>query len=363
MLVKMTCPQCGAVLDMDDSKEYMFCEFCGTKIANVTEKVDVVHSGSVSIDETGKLENFRYIVQTSLKSGNYAEAYTYCQRIQETDATDLTANLYKGLAAVMQSTLASIRTEEGVTSVQRMVSLGKMSPDNADTIRAFLDLVAGMLPVLYDSQCAAKGRQPLGNKQDADNLFRLALGIVTYLTAVVSSLNADLLRTASALEKVKCDLVVAGLKLADRADTSVTYVSGFVTKTDRDGRTVNEPKTEKAKCPYGKDLDALIATLKKENNTLPSTVAEIARLDGELAQRKRVTDDFETALSTYFTTHPEQEKPYRHPGLFGREKKRAAIEANFPGELLSKKALAEQAAEEAHRLEVQRKRFVKEHIM
>lgn len=363
MLVKMTCPQCGAVLEMDDSKEFMFCEFCGTKIANVTEKIDVVHSGSVSIDETGKLDNFRYIVQTALKSGNYAEAYSYCQRIQETDAADLTANLYKGLAAVMQSTLTSIRTDEGVASVQHMVSLGKMSPDNVDAIRAFLDFVAGMLPVLYDSQCAAKGRQPLGNKQDADNLFRLALGIVTYLTAVVSSLNTDLLRVASALEKVKRDLIVAGLKLVDRADTPVSYVSGFITKTDRNGRTVNEPKTDRAKCPYGKDLSALVATLKKENNALPSTVAEIARLDGEITQRKRVTDDYEAALDAYFTTHPEQRKPYLHPGLFGREKKRAAIEANFPGELLSKKALSEQASEEARRLEVQRKRFVKDNIM
>ncbi|MBP5618802.1 MAG: hypothetical protein J6X61_06650 [Clostridia bacterium] len=363
MLVKMTCPSCGATLEMDDGKEFMFCEFCGTKIANVTEKVDVTLSGSVAIDESGKLENFHYVVQTALKSGNYGEAYTYCLRILETAPLDLRANLYKGLSAVMQSTPGGNRTAEGVTAVKAMISAGKFASENADAVRAFVDYVAGMIPVLYDAQCAVKGRQPLGSGQDADNLFHLAFGIVTYVTAVVEALNVDLLRVAPALEEGKRGLILLGLKLADRATTPVPYVSGFVTKTDRNGRTVNEPQTVKAKCPHARDLQECTLTLKKENNALPTTVSEIARLDGELAQRKQVITAYETALAAYFTAHPEQEKPYRHPGLFGREKRRAAIEANFPAELLSQKALSVQAAEEAHQLEGQKKRFVKEHIM
>ena len=363
MLVKMTCPQCGASLDMDDSKEFMFCQFCGTKIANLAEKVDVTLSGSVAIDESGKLENFHYVVQNALKSGNYAEAYTYCLRILETDPGDLRANLYKGLAAVMQSTPGGNRVAEGVTAVQSMASMGRLVAENADDLRTFVDYVASMIPVLYDAQCAVKGRQPLSNARDAEELLGLAYGIVTYVSAVVTALGADLLRVTPPLEEAKHGLILLGLKLADRADTPVPYVSGYVTKTDRNGRTATEPQIAKARCPHAKELKDCVQTFKSENNALPTTVAEIARFDGELAKRRQVVSGYEAALAAYFTAHPEQEKTYRHPGLFGREKKRAAIEANFPAELTEQKALSLQAAEEAKQLEGQKKRFVKEHVM
>ncbi len=32
MMIKVTCPQCGAVLDMDSSRESMFCSQCGSQI-------------------------------------------------------------------------------------------------------------------------------------------------------------------------------------------------------------------------------------------------------------------------------------------------------------------------------------------
>ncbi len=58
MLVKMTCPGCGQALDFDDSKEFMFCRYCGTKIANVAQKVEIDQniSGTVmhKIDRSGE---------------------------------------------------------------------------------------------------------------------------------------------------------------------------------------------------------------------------------------------------------------------------------------------------------------------
>lgn len=48
MLVKMICPQCGATLDMDDSREFIFCRFCGTKILNTAQKIEVKQDVNVS---------------------------------------------------------------------------------------------------------------------------------------------------------------------------------------------------------------------------------------------------------------------------------------------------------------------------
>lgn len=363
MLVKMSCPQCGAVLEMDDSKEFIFCEFCGAKVAIVPETVNVNHSGSVSVDESGKLGSFRYVVQNALKSGNYGEAYDYCLRIMETDPTDLGANLYKGLAAVMQSTPGSIRTAEGVTAMNTMASAGKLIPDNAETVRVFADQALGMVPVLFDAQCTVKKRQPLGSEQDANNLSRLACGVVEYLTSIASALNTDVLRVSQPLEETKRSLILTALKLADRASATVPYVARYVAKTDDKGRTVTEPEIAKARCPFTDELDSFTGSLKENYNALPSLTSEIARLDGELTNRRQVMDDYEAALGAYFAANPEKEKSYRHPGLFGREKKRAAIEESFPKELLAQKALSEQAKQEYDQFEKQKKQFIKKNLM
>ncbi|MBR4635773.1 MAG: zinc ribbon domain-containing protein [Clostridia bacterium] len=363
MLVKMTCPQCGASLEMDDSKDFMFCQFCGAKVAIIPERVNVTHSGSVSVDESGKLNNFRYVAQNALKSGNYGEAYNYCLRIMETDPTDLGANLYKGLAAVMQSTPAAIRTAEGVTAMNTMASMGKLIPDSLETVRTFVNQAAGMVPVLFDSQCTVKARQPLGSEQDANNVSRLAYGIVDYLTSIVAALNTDLLRVSQPLEDAKRSLILTALKLADRASASIPYVARYVAKSDSKGRTVTEPELAKARCPYKNDLDTCIRILKEDYNALPSMTSEIARLDGELKSRQQVMDDYEAALAAYFAERPDQEKAYRHPGLFGREKKRAAIEESFPEELTAQKALSEQAKKEYDQFEKQKKQFIKKNLM
>lgn len=54
MLVEMKCPQCGAVMQMDDSKEFIFCTYCGTKIANVAETKTININKNVSGEVTYK---------------------------------------------------------------------------------------------------------------------------------------------------------------------------------------------------------------------------------------------------------------------------------------------------------------------
>ncbi len=52
MLVKMQCPQCGATLDFDDSRAFMFCSFCGTKIANISEEKTVNINQNINVSGT-----------------------------------------------------------------------------------------------------------------------------------------------------------------------------------------------------------------------------------------------------------------------------------------------------------------------
>lgn len=41
MLINMKCPSCGASMQFDNTKEFMFCQYCGGKIANIAEQVNI----------------------------------------------------------------------------------------------------------------------------------------------------------------------------------------------------------------------------------------------------------------------------------------------------------------------------------
>lgn len=56
MLVNTTCPNCGAQLNMDDSKEQFFCTYCGTKIVNMAQKIEVNQTIQQNIVHSGKIE-------------------------------------------------------------------------------------------------------------------------------------------------------------------------------------------------------------------------------------------------------------------------------------------------------------------
>ncbi len=64
MLVKMQCSNCGAELNVDDSKQVFFCTHCGTKVMNVAERVEV--NQNISIRHINENADNVSIVFTSL---------------------------------------------------------------------------------------------------------------------------------------------------------------------------------------------------------------------------------------------------------------------------------------------------------
>ena len=53
-MIALKCPQCGADIQLDDTREFGFCNYCGTKV--MQDKVVVEHTGAVVIDESDALE-------------------------------------------------------------------------------------------------------------------------------------------------------------------------------------------------------------------------------------------------------------------------------------------------------------------
>lgn len=48
MLINMKCPSCGATMQFDNSRAFMFCSYCGSKIANIAEQINVYQQVDVS---------------------------------------------------------------------------------------------------------------------------------------------------------------------------------------------------------------------------------------------------------------------------------------------------------------------------
>lgn len=363
MLVKMVCPQCGANLEMEDDRDVMFCTFCGTKIANVAEKVNVNLSGKVEIDESGKIGNFLTVAKNALKAGNYSEAYNYYLRIMETDPACLEAILLKGLCAVMSSTPENIRTNEGTAAVQLAASTGLYTALNVRTISEFVSYANSLTVSYFKACCVPKRGEVMSNGEEADRHFTLAFGIVSFLCTVVKSLTPEILEGNTELENLKKNLIRSILEISDKAMDKVEYVTGYVTKEDRKGRVVTEPTTDKMKSPKSREIKDMLEVMKSEYNSIPSTVKSIQQFDEGIKQNQDVVDDYKASLQGYLSANPDIEKAYLHPGLFNREKKRAALEVNFPAELLGKKIKSADAEAQISKLNSQKSKYIKENTL
>lgn len=97
----LLCPQCGASICLDDTREFGFCNYCGSKI-QLVEKTIVEHNGMVSIDHSSFVNNlckkgFMEIDQGKLveASGSFIKASEYdCENILVIIGKMLTAPIY-----------------------------------------------------------------------------------------------------------------------------------------------------------------------------------------------------------------------------------------------------------------------------
>lgn len=90
MLMVMRCPTCNAELKVDDGRDFYFCSYCGTKIMNVAQKVEV--SGNVSIDNSATISNLLIRANRSSEDRLYSEALECYSKILDMDANNAAAN-------------------------------------------------------------------------------------------------------------------------------------------------------------------------------------------------------------------------------------------------------------------------------
>lgn len=73
--IAVKCPNCGAEVNLDESREFGFCTYCGTKV--VQEKIVVEHRGQVSVDGVSTLNSILDRANIYLEQSDFEHAKDY----------------------------------------------------------------------------------------------------------------------------------------------------------------------------------------------------------------------------------------------------------------------------------------------
>lgn len=72
-ILELKCPNCGGDIKLDQSKDFGFCMYCGTKI-QITEKVRVEHGGTISVNGLTTVESLCKKGYMEIDSKNFISA-------------------------------------------------------------------------------------------------------------------------------------------------------------------------------------------------------------------------------------------------------------------------------------------------
>lgn len=83
--IALRCPSCGAEINLDQSREFGFCSYCGTKV--IQEKQIIEHRGTVKIDGIATSSSLLQRGYMCLKDYKFDDAYTYFDRVLDENPT------------------------------------------------------------------------------------------------------------------------------------------------------------------------------------------------------------------------------------------------------------------------------------
>lgn len=105
--IAVRCPACGADIELDDSCEFGFCTYCGSKV--MQDKVVVEHKGNVKIDNSEYVEKFLQNARRAKQKEDWDETEKYYNLVEQNDPTNIEAIFYssygKAKASLVESDL------------------------------------------------------------------------------------------------------------------------------------------------------------------------------------------------------------------------------------------------------------------
>lgn len=84
-LIDIKCPNCGASIQLDNSRESGFCSYCGSKV-QIQEAIN-----KIKIDRSCDINNYLHLAKTASEANNGQETYDYANKVLELDSTNAEA--------------------------------------------------------------------------------------------------------------------------------------------------------------------------------------------------------------------------------------------------------------------------------
>lgn len=113
-LKALKCPQCGANLELDDNREFGFCEYCGAKV-QIREVIEVRHK----IDNSEQLSNYKMLGERAFGVKNYSEALDYYSKAIEFDPNDSVCLYRRAFCKVYTKQIKDINISEFSNEINR----------------------------------------------------------------------------------------------------------------------------------------------------------------------------------------------------------------------------------------------------
>lgn len=86
-MIIVTCPQCGADLEFKEVRDFAFCEYCGTKITNISEAAE--------LNKVAEINNLILRVLDFEQKGDYTKCEECINLVLELDPTNQMAMALK----------------------------------------------------------------------------------------------------------------------------------------------------------------------------------------------------------------------------------------------------------------------------
>lgn len=271
--VSVKCPNCGGKVELDGSKEFGFCMFCGAQVQVQDGRQKIQISGSVKFDEEEKYGNYLNLAVQSYDDKNYEEAYKYYAKSLEIKQSDYLPIFRKALCAGYISVNSGMRVEEVVSGVSKAFDLADMTGKK----KISEDIVAF-------SYCDLKLNNDFFSSDDCARYVKTVYGKVSCLNRLFAFVDKE--NEAAAGEY--CSTV---LRLCGLIKSKMTYNAGTVVKKGKSKtqygtypvpqNIVNDVKTVCARFSQegkrymtvrAEGLKREIEEIEKEYGKLPTTV-------------------------------------------------------------------------------------------
>lgn len=121
--VKLTCPGCGSPIELDDSREFGFCSYCGTKV--VQDRIVVEHQGSVKVDNSEMVQKFLLNAHRALQKEDWEETEKYYNLVEQNVPDSMEAVFFSSYGKAMLSLTDSdyFKREQKFKVLNRSISV------------------------------------------------------------------------------------------------------------------------------------------------------------------------------------------------------------------------------------------------